>query len=62
MKPLDIGWADCPLVQRHSDYLGDTLAMRLSPRVPIEGLIANYTDDCSVEGFAATFEVDVEEV
>ena len=56
MKPLDIDWSDCPLVQRHPDYLGGSLAMRSSPRMPVEGLIDNYSDGCSVEEVAAMFE------
>ena len=46
---LDIDWSDCPLVQRHSGYLGGAWAMVSAPRTPLVGLIVNYNDGYSPE-------------
>jgi hypothetical protein len=61
---IDVDWSDCPLVQRHRDYLGGALAMKSSPRMPIEGrLIVNYNGGYSPEELSTMFAcLDVEEV
>jgi uncharacterized protein (DUF433 family) len=59
LRPWLVG---LPPVQRHPDYPGGAFALRPSTRMPVEGLIANYTDGCSAEEIAAVFEMDVQKV
>jgi len=50
-----IDWSDCPLVQRHPDYLGGALAMRSAPRIFVEALIINHAAGLSAEELAEEF-------
>jgi uncharacterized protein (DUF433 family) len=59
---MDIDWSYCPQVQRTHGRISGALAMRSSPRMPVEGLLTNYNAGHSIAEVAAMFEVDVAEV
>jgi uncharacterized protein (DUF433 family) len=49
-------------VQRHPGYISGALAMRSSPRMPVEALIVNYNDGLGIKEVAAMYEVLADEV